>query len=386
MRTPAMAVAGLLAATLLAPVEPAQARPYRWVDQRGNVHYADSPPHPAPAGLEDLDPAARYHPAPAPSREAPATGPSQSPAGPGRASTRRAPPAASPPAAVASPVGPGRPAPAGRRPLTRPTPMSPEPTARGRPQWPPVPRAANASAQELLVLSGIRDDLDTLAAEARLEFSRRRWGLTRPERAWTAISRGFRTDALASTARRAISEALTPAELDALLTWARSPLARRARQLRMNTVSAANRQAYRDFVSGLVDAPPPPERMSLILWIERHGQMAKFQTEVLHALRASVQRLLAPFSTRARAEIEQDSNGRLDAEEEAARFSVVTFLLFAYRELSAEELDELATFWRSPPGVHLRQLGRDCLRRALRAAEQEAEAALRSQALSAVAP
>jgi hypothetical protein len=397
MMARALVSAALLA--LLASAVPAAAQPYRWIDERGNVHYADSPPRNPPASLENLNPAARYRRIPpagaSDSPDAKTAVPAQVPARPAPAPPGKLPshaparPAVSPPRApaptdaVPQPATPPRaapPAPSAPRPESprpRPAPSGPAP-ARPAPPPPIVPTDTGDAIHELMALSGMESYLDGLATRAREEFVRRRWRLADPESAWAGVARGFHAEALAATARRTLENGLSAADREALLAWFRSPLVARARRLQHDASSAAQAAQYRAFVSRLADAPPPATRVARVQWFERQARMAKFQTEVTHAVRDAVQRVLAPLTVRGRRGAVEEDDGRIGAEEEDARFFYVTMMLFAYRTLSDEELDEAAHFAASPLGTRFTALTRESVRAALRAAEQDAMAALRA--------
>jgi Uncharacterized protein conserved in bacteria (DUF2059) len=353
----------LALAIVLAVATPALAQPYRWVDDRGNVHYSDRPPESPPPSLENMNPAARYR----------------------RMNTARerpepAPPAARPPApSVASPAPapPGRPMPTvAPPPAAALPPRGTPPTAARLLEAGPMATDDADIVSEIMARAGMDRWLEYLVTLSRTEFGRLRWSLGDPGPAWTALMRGFERKELARPAGECLRRGLPSDDRTAVLTWLRTPLADKAVHLRDDAISPERRADYLDFVSRLADSPPPASRLALLQALERESRAAAFQVEVQRGVRQAVADALRPLlPPGARAgEVDED---RLDAHEEQMRFYSVSMMLFGYRDLSEAELDQIVRFAGSPVGSRFRQLSQECVRAALTAAQQRAEAAIR---------
>ncbi|MGH7389804.1 MAG: hypothetical protein ACREM3_10145 [Candidatus Rokuibacteriota bacterium] len=382
-----------IALAVLAVASPTLAQPYRWVDGKGRVQYADRPPHDAPGPVENMNPAARYRTtnAPVERREAPRApggpaAPPETPPATGAASLETAPPASTPP--VTSPLGPSRPAtPPSKPPAPSPArlPMPEREAVRAEPRTTGAAEVApglDGSAPEMMALSGMDQWLDSVVTLARGEFQRVRWRLADPEGAWRAVARGLGRDETAPVIARCLAGGLTGLERDAALEALRAPLVRRSHRLRQDAGTPARQRDYRDFVSRLPDEPAPAARVALIQALERERGDGAFQAEVGRVVRRvvhAVARTLAGRGGRA-AGGDDDEEMRRDAAEDRARFHLVTLMLFAYRDLSNADLEELVRIEGSPGTARFVDVSRECARTALTAAEGRAAQAARTLA------
>ncbi len=358
-------LAGLVSAGLaLTTARPALSQPYRWVDERGVIHYTDQPPQHGGVKLENLNPAARRRGA-----EPPLERRQGEPAAVDASSTAAAPRPTAPPSRPDVPEHTGAPAPpTPPRPAVPPT--DPEPAAS-----PPGAVTADGveAAREMMALSGIDGWLDHAVTLARREFGPLRWRLDDPETAWAAVARGFRRDEMAPVAARCLLAGLTEADREAALAWLRSPLLQRARQLRDDARTPARRREYRDFVSRLPGTPAPAPRLALVHALEGDNHGAALQIEVQRTVRRAVADAIQPLTARGRrATIESAAEARRDTDEDHVRFYNVTMMLFAYRALPDADLQEMVRIARSPAGVRFNEAYQGCIRAALTAAERRA--------------
>jgi hypothetical protein len=221
--------------------------------------------------------------------------------------------------------------------------------------------------------------LEYLVTLSRTEFGHLRWWLRDPVPAWTALMRGFERKELARPAVDCLLRGLSPDDRTAVLTWLRTPLADKAQQLRDDAISPDRRPRYLDFVSRLPDSPPPPSRLALVQALERESRAAAFQVEVQRGVRQAVAAALRPLLPAGGPGGEVDED-RIDEHEEQMRFYSVSMILFGYRDLSEAELEQMVRFAASPAGTRFRHLSQECVRAALTAAQQRAEAAVRALA------
>jgi len=333
MRRAGLALA-LLATAILAPA-PADAKLYRWVDERGNVHYSDSPPQGQRRAADD--------PAPPPPTPPPVTPPRP----------------AAPPAAERRPERPRAAAPA--------RPSEPAPALAAR---------IDPVAAEILQLAGIVRYVDHIAAQAREESGRRAWQLRAVPAARGVVTRAYAGDALVVTVARALMRHLPPGDVEPVLAWMRSPLSKKLHELRDDARSPERRQQYLAFVGRLPDAMPPSRRLALVHALERAGGHAAFQLEVMRALRTGLDRVLRPALEAPAAASADDDEGP-DRAGDGLRFWLVTQMLFAYLEVPDAELEEAVRFASSPVGARFVQACRAAVLEALEVAEREASARLR---------
>jgi len=383
--SPRRPLAVLVSLIALASGIPAAAQPYRWVDAHGNVHYTDRPPQQGAVKIENMNPAARHRasatPPPGPAEPArstpePAQASRSAPAEPSR-STAPVPAVPTASAPVASNAPPPRPAAPARQTST----SEPEPTASVPATTATGDDDAPALARDLMRLSGVDDWLDRIVTLARDEFGQLRWWLDNAEAAWAALARGFRRDEMTPAAARCMLGGLAAGEREAVLALLRSPLVQRTQRLRDEAANPARGRDYRQFVSKLPNAPPPSTRVALVQTLEREGGAAGFEIEMRRAVHHAVNDVLRPLMTRGRHALEEpDTHASRAAEDESVRFQSVTMLLFAYRSLSREDLEELVRIARSPGRARFLEVQRDCIRAALAAAERRASREVRPQA------
>lgn len=350
MSAPVLALL-VVTAALLAPAS-AAATTYRWVDEHGTVHYSDQPPRKPPAPIESGSPAGQ-RPAPEPEPSVPPRPPTP---------LQTPPPVASP---RPTPVTPAR-APAAPAPAPK---VAPPPAA-SRPQ-------SLELAREVVELSGIDRYLENLALTVRGEFGRLFWRLEDGQAAWQAVAPLFRRDVMTASATEVLARHLESQHTPALLDWLRSPLYRRINRLEVEASSPASQSKYRQFVSGLPDSGIPPRRLATVQKMERASRAAEFQVEMERAVRQALRQALSPLLASGRG---ADGQGVEEAgrdETERMRVELLTVVMFAYRTLTDAELEAYARFEASPAGLWASGVFRECLREALRAAEQRATLAIK---------
>jgi hypothetical protein len=344
----------LLAVLVAAPV---YGQPYRWVDEQGGVHYADRPPHPAPPGLETLNPAARRRQPPGAAAPAP---PEPAPA-PVAMPTHRTPtlPTARPPVVEAKPEqassAPGPPAREVRGPDNRDV------------------------VREIMDLAGIDRYVDSLARGAQGDLARLAWSTREPDAAWEALVPVVRRDVLAAATAAALARRLAgeSEHLAVLLAWLRSSEHSRIRQAEIEAAKPASHSPYRRFVTSLVENNVKLPHLSLIQQLERAGPGADRHLALERSLRQAMQRAVAPLALRAVNDGEDDTDAQAA---ERARFWRVTRSLFAYRGLGSSQIEAAVRFERSPAGVWFTRIAWESLEEAIVEVEQRATRAITSVA------
>lgn len=347
-------LAGLLLAALLAA--PAAAQPYRWVDEQGNVHYADRPPQPPPPTLENLNPAARQR------RAAP---PVVEPA-PGQ-------PAPEPPAASPTPTPPSAPTqpPTPATVQTRRAPSaSAPPTAQGR-----IREDRRGVAREIMDLAGIDRYLEDLARTAQGDLARLAWSTRDPNAAWAALVPVLRRDVITGATAAALARRIDSEHLPALLAWLRSPEHLKLRQAEREAAQPASQHLYRRFVASLAEPNAKIPNLSSIQQLERAGRGPERHVALEHALRLAMQRAVAPLVRRPPGDEDDDVRPRA---EERVRFWLLTASLFAYRGLGSAHIEAAIRFERSAAGLWFTAIAWESLEEAVTVVEQRAAAAVRA--------
>jgi hypothetical protein len=297
----------LLAAAALTAPEPAVAGVYKWVGADGTVTYSDRP-QPVPA-------------------EPPAIETPAAPATPTSPSTPGVPPAAT-----------------GSAPAPRPDPV-PRPGA-----------PAAATADEVLELSGVKPQLAAAPVKLAPEFRPRRGRLNAEDA--TALeqilARHFDSARLYAQVRTEFRKRADARKLGEVAEWLRSPLGQKITELEV-TAGLEKDAAHRM----LAYAPggrggPPATRVALIERIDWVAGVTDGSLEsmlaVARAMALAVNRALPPDERQTSAQIErQIQQLRGQARAKLAQATVM-FMLYQYRSLGEDELQQYADFLASDAG------------------------------------
>lgn len=338
----------------------AHAQPYRWVDDKGVVHYSDRPPLGPHGPVEDLHPHAR-------ARESATTAsPTASPTD-AAARGAKAAPALSRPVIVDASGGPVD----GRRDAIE--------TSQKTAGEPRAPRDTDARrrAREIVELAGIERQVDYFARVARWEIDRVLSRHDASERTTVVLARAFHRDALSAMVVPAFERDPDRLRADAVLAWYRSPLGQRIAELRREPTRAVY-EDYRDFFRRLPTTRPSPGRVALIHRMDRAWRATQFEVESSRAVRQTLERLVVvprrPPAGRDTEDEEQDEH--LARDDEDRRLGLMTWVLFRYQGFSDTEVERYVEFLESPAGAWLTRTARASLHDALKAAEDRAATAL----------
>jgi len=328
-------VASLLALALVA-VTARTATPavYRWVDEQGVVHYSDREPrNPEEPVSEAPLPPSSVPDRPRTSREVP------------------------PPLGASGPLD--------------------SPTRMQSPAPPPRPEAARAPGiRELMERMHYAHDAEQTAGRARHALFEQRFRARNAARLWSSVNAAFSSEALIATGAGHLARALGDSPmLPQMLAWLRSPLGRRVMDLGAQPDTPARQVTFRRFALGLPDTLSV-DRIRLVREFGRSSDFVPLARDVMTAIDAAITDLVdrsrdggAPAARRTgRATGDSPANDHL-------RWFAQMTLLFDFRELRDDELQEAITFWKSPVGRTLSRAYRAAVLTAIATAHARAATA-----------
>jgi hypothetical protein len=204
--------------------------------------------------------------------------------------------------------------------------------------------ATSAAVDELLEVSALRAHLDAIAGGIRAQLQT--GGLGARDRALVEriAARHFDAEMLYARLRVEVGRNVETGRLDAALAWYRSPLGRRI-----------TRHEVAAIAGGRAGAPVPSEaRIELVQRLDERGGASETALDVAMALARSLARAaepLRPAHLRLTPDQLEDRLARARTEALAPiRITCLGNMLFAYRELSDDELAEYVRFVESPAG------------------------------------
>ena len=304
---------GLVAlAVMLAIAAPAAAQTFRWVDGAGVTHYSDHVPQAPKRPVEEI------------TVRGDAIVPRYSPPSPRAANgdELQAPP---------------------------PSPLGEDESAAAEEAPPPIDRSkVPAAVIEIVESAAVRAHLERLsrdvlawfnAAADRVEAAEARRGL---------LARAFDPDTLERRVTHVLTERLDAPRREQLLAWFRSPLGRRIARLEAEVSRPGPAHTMVRFVDELPTRLPPTKRIALVQRLLRAQKITADPIETRNLFRAAIERT-ARLQPGALSLPYDDEASQLQLVE-AATLSYVVTAVFAYRDLSDEELAAYAAFAESPAG------------------------------------
>jgi hypothetical protein len=244
------------------------------------------------------------------------------------------------------------------QPVTAEQPAAPEP-ARPEPASPrpePAAKSGPATADEVLELSGVKPQLVTAPVKLAPEFKPRRSRLNAEDAATLEqiLTRHFAPDRLFTQIRGEFRRRAEAKKLADVAEWLRSPLGRKITELEVTAgLEADAAQRMIAFAPG-GRSGPPPARVALIERIDWIAGVTDGTLEsmlaVARAMAMAVNRALPPDERQTSAQIErQIQQLRGQARAKLAQ-STIMFMLYEYRPLEDDELQQYADFLASDAG------------------------------------
>ena len=206
--------------------------------------------------------------------------------------------------------------------------------------------ATSAAVDELLELSGLRPQLDALAAGIRAQLQLAQGRLSSQDSAMVdrIAARHFGAEMLFARMRMEIGRHVDAARLAQALDWYRSPLGRRTTRAEVAAITAE-----RDTIPW-----PSEERVALVQRLDERGGASETALDVAMVLVRSLTRAAEPVRpAHLRLTSDQLESQLARARTEAlapVRIACLQNMLFAYRGLDDAELAEYVRFVDSGAG------------------------------------
>lgn len=244
----------------------------------------------------------------------------------------------------------------------RPQPPAPD-TPAPEPVRPPVPsgrepaaKTGGASADEVLELAGLRPQLAATPAKMAGEFKPRGGRLNAEDAAAVEqiLARHFDADRLYSQVRADFKRRADARKLIDVAEWLRSPLGQKITALEvaagLETDAAQRTIAFAPGGRG----GPPPARVALVERIDWTAGITDGSLEsmlaVARAMAMAINRALAPDERQTTAQIERQMQQLRSQARARLAQSTIAFMLYQYRSLQDDELQQYADFLASDAG------------------------------------
>ena len=183
------------------------------------------------------------------------------------------------------------------------------------------------------------------------------------------VARAYAAESLLRDVRAELLYRFEPTHAAAALAWFRSPLGARIVSLEREAAGPAGEAALRSWRKRLEAHPPGQARMELLRHIEAASRATEFAValalDTTGGLYAGLHREGGGGPDDV-ASFRRALEARREALEERFRPQVMAFLLFAYRDVSDEELGRLLAFLESDGGRWFTAAYNESLRAALR--------------------
>lgn len=236
-------------------------------------------------------------------------------------------------------------------------PPAPEPA---RPPVPsgrePAPKTGGASAEEVLELAGVRPQLAATPAKMAGEFKPRGGRLNAEDAAALEqiLARHFDADRLYSQVRADFKRRADARKLIDVAEWLRSPLGQKITALEVAAGQETDAgQRTIAFAPG-GRGGPPAARVALVERIDWTAGITDGSLEsmlaVARAMAMAINRALAPDERQTTAQIERQMQQLRGQARARLAQSTIAFMLYQYRSLEDDELQQYADFLASDAG------------------------------------
>jgi hypothetical protein len=305
---------------------------YRWVDEQGNVTYADRPPQPGDAGIPTPEP---------------------------KTLDMTAPEAKAPEARSVDPTPMTATTPDARAP--EPKGLEPQPMTRPRDARVPVPptpapKAGPTKVDDLLELSGVRVQLVGLLSRVALDLRPPAGQMSPAELAAIdrVLTQSLRHEAVYAAVREAFRPQVDRPSLEATAAWLRTPVARKIVALEIASSESGVEQKVADYAAGLKANPPPARRLELLQRLDwatgANETSADLVAAIARGLSTAVSAAGSPQSRLRPGQIE-DRAAQVRARAHQTMREVRTMsMLYTYQTLEDDELMEYVRFSGSDAG------------------------------------
>jgi hypothetical protein len=229
-----------------------------------------------------------------------------------------------------------------------PSPSAPPPGA--------AARSTPATADEVLELSGVKPQLVTAPVKLAPEFKPRRSRLNVEDAAALEqiLARTLAADRLYGQLRTEFRKRADAKKLAEVAEWLRSPLGRKITELEVTAgLEAEAAQRMLAFAPG-GRGGPPPARVALVERIDWVAGVTDGTLEgmlaVARAMAMAVNRALPPDERQTSAQIERQIQQMRGQARARLAQSTIMFMLYEYRTLEDDELQQYADFLASDAG------------------------------------
>ncbi|MCB1924954.1 MAG: DUF2059 domain-containing protein [Gammaproteobacteria bacterium] len=224
-------------------------------------------------------------------------------------------------------------------------------------------QASDAAIDELMRKSGIAHLLDGFASQVEEGFASAlaedpQVGalLGGAERELRESAREvFASHLLTADMQQTLAQHLSTEQADETIAWLDSPLGQRITALENASTTTAYAEGLAAYAANLADQPPAQRRLALLGQLDQAANVSESSVQiVLHmqlALALAVAETLPEQERPTAAQLLQQLESERPAIEQQLRQYSLLSLLFTYRDVADDELEQYIGFLMSPPGA-----------------------------------
>lgn len=241
-----------------------------------------------------------------------------------------------------------------------------------------VVTSEQAAVDEVLKLSGLDDFARALPVTFLNGLDQQRGQIDAEifPRLRLAFEHAFTTETLRAEMAAALAERADPERFAVAIAWLKTPLARKLTELENDAQRPESAERVGEFGASLATHPPSDSRQALIDRLDRALGGTEFglkaQSGFVRAMLESVNPLLPEENRKSPEQIEtviQQTRQQLGAMVEQ---QVRVGMLYTYREVPDEELEQYIEFWETDDGQWLSEAMRAAVLRAVESASRQA--------------
>jgi hypothetical protein len=219
-----------------------------------------------------------------------------------------------------------------------------------------APVAPSSAVQELMELSGLRQQLEWMAVTTRAQMQTRLGALEAEERA--AVDRvaasTFGAHRLLELVQESLAAHVDEPTLAQILTWYRTASARKITAAELVAGMPQGQQEIAEYARTRATQRPEPGRVERLKRLDEAAGTSEFNFDILLAVADGLRRAVEPYvSMEHRKALAGADRAAVGARAQVVATLRATTLIaseFAYRDVTDAELDAYVTFLKSPSG------------------------------------
>ena len=234
-----------------------------------------------------------------------------------------------------------------------------------------TPASQEALIEQVITLSGLQEQVDQIPAQVQATLQQMQSGVD--PQAYAAANRmlpqAYRRDALHQSVKTVFRRQFNQEKLSQVLAWLSSPLVRKITRLEGEAAKPEALQDMQAFAASLPSNPPSPRRSTLIEQLDETTDATKLAVDTgiaqADAMVTAFDAMQPPEKRSPPKERERTLQLMRQQAREPTQQFIRQLLLFSYRTLTDEEVQQYLGFYQSDVGRWFHGLAGDALREAM---------------------